>query len=86
MNGRVERFFGTLKGKLNAWEVDSLEQLNAALVPFRFWYNHIRPHQHLEERTPAEVWAGIDVYTVKPKKAVWFEAWEGLLTGYYLRH
>jgi transposase InsO family protein len=86
MNGRVERFFGTLKERMNQWEIDSLAQLNAALVPFHFWYNHVRPHQHLNGRTPAEVWAGIDIYSAKPKKAVWFEAWEGLLTGYYLRH
>lgn len=35
-NGRVERFFGTLKEKLNHWEVNSLEQLNHALGQFRF--------------------------------------------------
>jgi transposase InsO family protein len=39
MNGRIERLFGTLKGKLRLWEIDSLEQLNNALVPFRFWYD-----------------------------------------------
>jgi putative transposase len=31
MNGRIERFFRTLKEKLDLWEVDSLEQLNGAL-------------------------------------------------------
>jgi transposase InsO family protein len=85
MNGRVERFFGTLKAKLDHWEVDSLTQLNAALVPFRFWYNHVRPHQHLDGRTPAEVWSEQEIFTTKAKKEYWFEAWEGLLTGYYLR-
>jgi transposase InsO family protein len=85
MNGGVERFFGTLKAKLNQWEVGSLEQLNNALVPFRFWYNHVRPHQHLDGRTPAEVWAGKDVYTLRPQTEAWFEAWDGLLAGYYLR-
>jgi putative transposase len=86
MNGRVERFFGTLKAKLDQWEVGSLKQLNNALVPFRFWYNHgRRPHQHLDGRTPAEVWAGKDVYTVRPKTETWFEAWDGLLAGFYLR-
>jgi len=85
MNGRVERFFWTLKSKLRLWEVDSLEQLNAALVPFRFWYNHVRPHQNLDGRTPAEVWAGKNVYVTRNRKEVWFEAWDGLLSGYYLR-
>jgi transposase InsO family protein len=85
MNGRIERFFGTLKAKLDWWEVDSMEQLNNTLVPFRFWYNHVRPHQNLDGRTPAEVWAGEDVYTKQPKNEAWFEAWDGLLTGYFLR-
>ena len=85
MNGRVERFFGTLKEKLNQWEVDSLEQLNGALVQFRCWYNHVRPHQHLEGRTPAEVWSGKDIYTARSRQEHWFETWDGLLTGYYLR-
>lgn len=84
-NGRVERFFGTLKEKLDQWQVDSLDQLNNALVPFRFWYNHVRPHQHLDGRTPAEVWAGKDIYTERVKTGEWFEAWDGLLSGFYLR-
>lgn len=85
MNGRVERFFGTLKSKLNRWEMDSLEQLNLTLVPFRFWYNHVRPHSNLDGRTPAEVWAGKDIFKGAKKKEYWFEAWDGLLTGFYLR-
>ena len=85
MNGRVERFFGSLKNKLNRWEVDSLNQLNGALGQFRFWYNHVRPHQHLDGRTPAEVWKGQDVYNNKPKQEYFFQAWEGLLSGYYLQ-
>ncbi|MCU7906658.1 MAG: DDE-type integrase/transposase/recombinase [Candidatus Thiodiazotropha sp. (ex Epidulcina cf. delphinae)] len=52
MNGRIERFFGTLKGKLSHWEVDSREQLEAALGLFRVWYNHLRPHQLQDGRTP----------------------------------
>lgn len=85
MNGRVERFFGTLKEKLNQWEVDSLQQLNGALGQFQFWYNHVRPHQNLEGRTPAEVWQGKDIYHSRPKDEFFFEAWDGLLQGYYLR-
>jgi transposase InsO family protein len=83
-NGRIERFFGTLKEKLNQWEVESIEQLNLALGQFRFWYNHVRPHQHLNDCTPAEVWEGRDVYERKSRKVYWFEAWDGLLRGYYL--
>lgn len=83
-NGRVERLFGTLKGKLDQWEVDDREQLNRALGEFRFWYNHVRPHQNLEGRTPAEVWQGKDVYARGHKAEYYYSAWDGLLTGYYL--
>ena len=85
-NGRVERFFGTLKDKLNQWEVSCLGELNGALHEFRFWYNHVRTHQYLDGRTPAEVWDGVDIYIKRAKKEYWFEAWDGLLTGFYLRH
>lgn len=83
-NGRVERFFGTLKEKLNRIEVDTAEGLNHALKQFRFWYNHVRTHQNLGGKTSAEVWSGRDVFKQKPKRKYWFEAWEGLLTGIYL--
>jgi transposase InsO family protein len=85
MNGRIERFFGSLKEKLNLWEVDNRNQLNSALRQFQVWYNHVRPHQHLDGRTPAEVWQGTNIYTQHIKKEYWFEVWDGLLTGYYLR-
>lgn len=84
-NGRVERFFGTSKHALDRLAVDSFDALNAALLEFRFFFNHVRPHQHLDGRTPAEAWAGIDPYADGFRKEGWFEAWEGLLRGYYLR-
>ncbi len=84
-NGRVERFFGTLKEKLDRLAVDSFETLNAALIEFRFFYNHIRSHQNLRGSTPAEAWAGVDPFADSFKKEYWFEAWDGLLSGYYLR-
>ena len=84
-NGRVERFFGTLKSQLDRLAVDSLVSLNLALTEFRFFYNHVRPHQNLGGATPAEAWTKIDPYTTPDKGECWFEAWEGLLRGYYLR-
>ncbi len=84
-NGRVERFFGTLKEKLDRLAVDSLAALNSALLEFLFFYHYVRPHQNLEGRTPAEAWAGIDPYTTKVKDEYWFESWDGLLKGCYLR-
>lgn len=32
----------------------------------RTWYNHDRLHDRLQERTPAEVLAGINVFAAKP--------------------
>jgi len=61
-------------------------QLNRNLNIFRHWYNHIRPHQNLSGKTPAEAWSDDDPYTKSPKKEYWFEAWDGLLTGYHLRY
>ena len=84
-NGRVERFFGTLKGKLDRLAVDSFEALHGALYEFRFFYNHVRSHRNLAGRTPAEAWAGVDPFATEHKDEYWFEGWDGLLTGYYLR-
>lgn len=83
-NGRIERFFGTLKAKLNQWTVPDQIALNTSLQQFQFWYNTVRPHQHLHGKTPAEVWAGVDVFHNPRRKAKRFEAWDGLLKGYYL--
>lgn len=74
-----------MKEKLDRLEVEGFVALASALPDFRFWYNHLRPHQHLQGRTPAEVWAKIDPNAKPVKQEFWFEAWEGLLTGYYLR-
>ena len=84
-NGRVERFFGTLKVKLDQLVVESPTALNAALGEFRFFYNHVRPHQNLGGKTPAEAWTGIDPFAAKVIQEYWFEAWDGLRCGYYLR-
>jgi len=84
-SGRVERFFGTLKEKLDRWAAFDLEQLTLALADFRAWYNHVRPHQHLGGRTPAEAWTGIDPYESAPKEVRYFAAWDGMLSGYWMR-
>ena len=75
----------TLKAKLDQWEVAGFEALNASLGEFRFFYNHVRPHQHLQRRTPAEAWAQVNPYARPVRQEYWFEAWDGLLQGYYLR-
>lgn len=83
-NGRIERFFGTLKEKLDQMQVESPLALQNALLQFRFWYNHVRPHQNLDGKTPAEVWLGVDIFKRGYKHECWFEEWDGLLSGFYL--
>ena len=65
-NGRVERFIGTVKRELAAEPIADSEHFTGTLEKIRTWYNHERPHDHLQGRTPAEVWAGIDVFAAKP--------------------
>jgi len=95
-NGRIERLFGTLKQNLDQLTYSPRpqageglgvrESLNRDLDTFRYWYNHIRPHQNLDCRTPAEAWSGIDLYAKTARQEHWFEAWDGLLCGYHLRY
>lgn len=84
-NGRIERLFLTLKQKLNQIVPEDGFALDRLLSTFRFWYNTIRPHQHLHGYTPSEAWRGIDPYRTAPGKVSRFEGWDGLLAGYYLR-
>ena len=84
-NGRIERLFGTLKAKLDPWRVADFGELTPAIGLFAIWYDAIRPHQNLAGRTPFEAWHGIDPFAKPPREAIWFSAWDGLLTGYFLR-
>ncbi|MBA5689968.1 integrase core domain-containing protein [Rugamonas apoptosis] len=84
-NGRVERLFGTLKEKLDQFAVPDFHALERALAEFRFWYNAVRPHQHLNGWTPKEAWHGRDPYVRAPKSVRRFHAWDGLLEGVHLR-
>lgn len=59
-NGRVERFIGTVNRALATEPIADGRDFTDALWDVRTWYNHDRPHDHLQGRTPAEVWAGID--------------------------
>jgi len=60
--------------------------LQQELNIFRFWYNHIRPHQYLEGMTPLEEYHGINSHSKKnTKHPAWFEAWDGRLTGFWLQ-
>ena len=65
-NGRVERFIGTVKRELDSDSIANEKDSTRALRDVRQWYNHGRPHDHVQGRTPAEAWAGIDVFAAKP--------------------
>lgn len=85
MNGRIERAFGTLKSKLDKLKIDGHDSLALLLAEFGFWYNAIRPHQHLNGLSPDEAWYGIDPYSRAPKSTQLYSGWGGLLQGFYLR-
>lgn len=82
MNGKVERFFGTLKNRLQYHLIENSQTLGSDIALFRCWYNHVRPHQHLNGRTPAEVWAKKQPNSQGKNR--YFYAWGGALTGFYL--
>lgn len=82
---RIERLFWTLKDKLNRIVLRDAKALDALLEEFAFWYNAVRPHQHLHGLTPAEAWRGIDPYRTAPKEMRRFEGWNGMLMGLYMR-
>lgn len=81
-NGKVERFFGTFKERLKHYTIQSAESLSRELMEFRFWYNHVRTHQYLNGRTPAEAWSKSSPNS--QGKHYYFDAWDGALSGYYL--
>jgi Integrase core domain len=54
-NGRVERFIGTVKRALATEPIANGRDVTDALRDVRIWYNHDRPHDHLQGKTPAEV-------------------------------
>jgi len=65
-NGRVERFIGTVKRELAKEPMANRQHVMRSLHEIRTWYNHERPHDHLQGRTPAEVWAGVDIFSSGP--------------------
>ena len=81
-NGRIERLLGTFKEKIRKWPTTAAE-LSGELRIFRFWYNHVRPHHHLDGRTPAQAWSG-DLGGRYRTRVRSFSEWDGLLAGFWL--
>ncbi len=78
-NGRIERCFGSFKQKWRLANLSSTLYLQTELGHYQTWYNSIRPHSNLDERTPAEVYQN----TVPKGNPIRANAWNGILTGYY---
>jgi putative transposase len=79
-NGRIERFFGTFKSQLDRIRIVDANDLRVKLIEFRAWYNHVRPHQHLDGHTPAEAWGGKKKSTQPP---IFVSMWEGRISGWF---
>ena len=84
-NGRIERLFLTLKEKILDWFEDAgvPDVLDEDLATVRAWYNHLRPHQHLDGLTPAMAWNCKEPSgRSKPR---YLSFWNGRLTGFKFR-
>ena len=84
-NGRIERLFGTLKQQLNKIVYAGAAALQSLLDEFMFWYNEIRPHQHLQGATPMGAWRGIVYNKDRPRSMAWWRGLSGQLCGPRLR-
>jgi putative transposase len=86
-NGRIERFFGTLKPVLNQLALPTAVALQAALDEFAGFYNHARGHQGLGGLTPAQAWRGVTHTDARrcAGQGQWVQAFGGLLLAYRLR-
>jgi len=82
-NGKIERLFLTMKQSFIDIIFPTSQSLEVALKEFRFFYNHIRPHQHLNYRTPNEVWNNKSIATSKTHESFYFSALCGNVAGYY---
>jgi len=55
-NGKVERFWRTLEDDLiRETDFDSLEELKDELMQYLYYYNHHRPHQGIDGKTPVDM-------------------------------
>jgi len=81
-NGRIERLFRTIKERLLGRfdEAGVPTDLGGDLAAVRAWYNHLRPHQHLDGLTPAMAWTGRRPTGRGTPRFV--SLWNGRLSGY----
>jgi transposase InsO family protein len=84
-NGKIERLFLTMKQSFENIIFPTSQSLEVGLHEFRFFYNHIRPHQHLNYRTPNEAWDNKAIANSKTHEPLYFTALYGNVAGFYYR-
>lgn len=55
--GKVERFHGSLEAAMQRRGLPGEPERQQWLDEFRYEYNHVRPHEALEMKTPATIWS-----------------------------
>ncbi|RRD41665.1 transposase [Comamonadaceae bacterium OH3737_COT-264] len=86
-NGRIERFFGTIKPWLRQLVHQSISDVQNALQEAAWFYNHVRPHQNLKGLTPKEAWDGLAPEDLHrgARDALLVQTLDGVLCGYWIR-
>jgi len=79
----AERLFLTMKQSFTDLVFPTTKSLKEGLKEFRFFYNHIRPHQHLNYLTPNEAWNNKPIANSKTHEALYFSALCGNVAGFY---
>lgn len=75
-----------MKSTFNKLDFINEKGIIEALYIFRFYYNHVRVHQHLNYLTPCEVWDNKNMITSKTTDEIYyFTGLEGLINGYYFK-
>ena len=82
-NGKIERLFLTMKQSFTDIIFPTTKSLEIGLREFRFFYNHIRPHQHLNYLTPNEAWNNKPMENSKTHETLYFSALCGNVAGFY---
>lgn len=85
-NGKIERFFGTMKQDLINLVFPTTQSLEDGLKEFRFFYNHVRMHQNLDYNTPANAWDNKPMSTSKThREIVYYKGLCDNVAGVYFR-
>lgn len=66
-NGKIERFFGSLKRDiLKLTPVLAVDRLTSLLKDYQIYYNQYRPHQSLLGSTPENVYTHNRIFSIRP--------------------